>query len=194
MATPYYKIYEKALSKITDYDLATIPNDDLQATLHGWLMSAISKFRKCKNDLSDRDDELGVFNVDLIDEEIEILALLIVSEWLEPQVNSVNVTLQMFGGKEEKLWQYFAHSSLYPISVSFAVTSAIGSIGNTVYLFSDLSYTQHLLPLSLGSSPIHSALPTICCESCACARYSPIFGISAYTISDFSSESLNIFL
>lgn len=117
MATPYYKIYEKALSKITDYDLATIPNDDLQATLHGWLMSAISKFRKCKNDLSDRDDELGVFNVDLIDEEIEILALLIVSEWLEPQVNSVNVTLQMFGGKEEKLWQYFAHSSLYSETV-----------------------------------------------------------------------------
>ena len=27
MATPYFKIYEKALSKITDYDLATIPND-----------------------------------------------------------------------------------------------------------------------------------------------------------------------
>ena len=111
MATPYSKIYEKALSKITDYDLATIPNDDLQATLHVWLMSAISKFRKCKNDLSDRDDELGTFNVDLIDEEIEILALLMVSEWIEPQLNSVNVTLQIFGGKEEKFYAQANHLS-----------------------------------------------------------------------------------
>ena len=47
----------------------------------------------------------------MIDEEIEILALLIVSEWLEPQVNSVNVTLQMFGGKEEKFYAQANHLS-----------------------------------------------------------------------------------
>ena len=100
MATPYSKIYERALAKITDYDLAFLPDDDFRFMIRGWLNSSISKFRKCASDLSDRDDELEVFNVDLVDEEIEILAMLIVCEWLEPQVNSVNLTLQIFGGKE----------------------------------------------------------------------------------------------
>ena len=104
MATPYSKIYDRALAKLTDYDLAVMPETDFQLMLKSWLTSAISKFRKCESDLSLRDDELEIFNVDLVDEEIEILGLLMVGEWLEPQVNSVNVTLQMFGGKEEKLW------------------------------------------------------------------------------------------
>ena len=108
MATPYSKIYDRALAKITDYDLALLPDEDLHLMLKGWLTSSVSKFRKCKSDLSDRDDELEVFNADLVDEEIEILALLIVGEWLEPQVNSVLLTHQMFGGKEEK---YYAQAN-----------------------------------------------------------------------------------
>lgn len=104
MATPYSKIYDRALAKLTDFDLAFLPEEDIRAMMHGWLNSSISKFRKCASDLSDRDDELNVFNVDLVDEEIEILALLMVCEWLEPQINSVTLTHQMFGGKEEKFY------------------------------------------------------------------------------------------
>lgn len=109
MGTPYSSIYDRALAKITDYDLAILPEADFQLMLKGWLSSAISKFRKCESDLSKRDDELEAFNVDLVDEEIEILSLLMVGEWLEPQVNSVNVTLQMFGGKEEKYYSQSQH-------------------------------------------------------------------------------------
>lgn len=104
MATPYSKIYDRALAKITDYDLAFLPDDDFRFMLRGWLDSSISKFRKCASDLSDRDDELEIFNVDLVDEEMEILAILMVCEWLEPQVNSVTLTHQFFGGKEEKFY------------------------------------------------------------------------------------------
>ena len=104
MATPYSKIYDRALAKLTDYDLAYLPEEDFQFMLRGWLVSSISKFRKCAADLSNRDDELETFNVDLDDEEIEILALLVVGEWLEPQVNSVTLTRQFFGGKEEKFF------------------------------------------------------------------------------------------
>ena len=104
MATPYSMIYERALAKITDYDLAIMPEENFQLMLRGWLQSAISKFRKCASDLSNRDDELVTFNIDLEDEEIEILAMLMVGEWLEPQVNSVTLTHQFFGGKEEKFF------------------------------------------------------------------------------------------
>lgn len=109
MATPYSIIYDRASAKITDYDLALVSDDDLQLMFRGWLKSAIAKFRKCTSDLSDRDDELNIFNVDLVDEEIEILALLIVAEWLESQVNSVTLTHQIFGGKEEKFYAQANH-------------------------------------------------------------------------------------
>ena len=74
MATPYSKIYDRALAKITDYDLALLPDEDLHLMLKGWLTSSISKFRKCKSDLSNRDDELRTFNIDLLDVEIRLNA------------------------------------------------------------------------------------------------------------------------
>lgn len=77
MATPYQTVYDRALQKYTDYDLVTLPDVELTEMLHGWLLSAIAKFRQCKNDLKDRDDELAQFNSDLEDEEIEILAIMI---------------------------------------------------------------------------------------------------------------------
>lgn len=109
MATTYDKVYNRALAKIQDFDLVALQDRDLEEMLHGWLMSAISKFRQCKNDLSDRDEELRQFNVDLEDEEIEILAIMIVREWLAPQVHSALLTKQIFGGKEENYFSQSAH-------------------------------------------------------------------------------------
>lgn len=109
MATPYEPIYNRALAKIQDFDLAILQDRDLEEMLHGWLMSAIAKFRQCKNDLSDRDEELRQFNIDLEDEEIEILAIMIVREWLSPQVHSALLTKQIFGGKEENYFSQSAH-------------------------------------------------------------------------------------
>ena len=63
MATPYSIIYDRALAKLTDYDLAFLPDDDFRFMLRGWLNSSISKFRKCASDLSNRDDELEIFNL-----------------------------------------------------------------------------------------------------------------------------------
>lgn len=110
--TSYETIYNRALSKIEDPMLIQLPEEDFESMLHGWLTSAIAKHRKCTNDLSDRDDELRQFNVDLTDIEQEILAILMVREWLAPQLNSVTLTSQVFGGKEEKLG-IFIHGSLH---------------------------------------------------------------------------------
>ena len=107
--TSYKTIYQWALRKIDDPSLAQWPEEDLEKELHGWMLSAIAKFRKCKNDLSDRDDELKQFNSDLLLIEQEILANLMAREWLAPQLNSVTVTLQVFGGKEEKYYSQSAH-------------------------------------------------------------------------------------
>ena len=44
------------------------------------------------------------FNVDLLDKEKEILAVLIARQWLQPQINSVLLTKQVFSDKESKFY------------------------------------------------------------------------------------------
>lgn len=109
--TSYETIYNRALSKIEDPTLAMLDDEDLEATLHGWLTSAISKHRKCTHDLSDRDDELRQFNSDLTDIEQEILAILVTREWVGQQLKSVTNTLQVFSGKETKYYSQAQHLS-----------------------------------------------------------------------------------
>lgn len=109
--TSYETIYNRFLEKITDYEMPTIPEEDLEHMLHGYLVSAISKFRKCKSNLSLRDEDAQCFDDDLLDEEIEQLVCWMVCAWLDPQINSVLLTKQMFGGKEEKYYSQAAHLS-----------------------------------------------------------------------------------
>ena len=109
MATPYETIYNRALSKIEDPTLAMLPEEDLENMLHGYLMSAIAKHRKCEHDLSDRDEELKQFNFDLSDLEMEILSILMVREWISQRLNSVTNVMQVFGGKEEKWFSQASH-------------------------------------------------------------------------------------
>ena len=112
--TSFDIIYNRFAQKVEDYKLFQLEEEDLREYLLGLLHSSIAKFR-CKHDLSDRDEILEQFNVDLDDIEIEILALRMVSEWLEPQLNSVLLTKQFMGGKDEKLRQQeiVVHSSLH---------------------------------------------------------------------------------
>ena len=109
MATPYETIYTRCLAKLEDPTLAMLPEEDLENMLHGYLMSAIAKHRKCEHDLSDRDEELKQFNFDLSDLEMEILSILMVREWISQRLNSVTNVMQVFGGKEEKWFSQASH-------------------------------------------------------------------------------------
>lgn len=102
--TSYGEIYERFAQKITDYKLLELSDNDVREMMHSWMVSAISKFKRCKSDLTNRNDELYRFNEDLLDIEKEILAELMVGEWLTPQLNSVLYISQFFGGKEEKFY------------------------------------------------------------------------------------------
>ena len=111
MATSYEEIYNLAANKITDPEIALLLPEDIEELFHGYLISAIPKFRKCKNDLSNRDDELRQFNVDLLDVEKEILAILVAREWLQPQLYSALLTKQVFSDKEQKYYSQSSHIS-----------------------------------------------------------------------------------
>ena len=111
MATSYEEIYNLAANKITDPEIALLLPEDIEELFYGYLISAIPKFRKCKNDLSNRDDELRQFNVDLLDVEKEILAILVVREWLQPQLYSALLTKQVFSDKEQRYYSQSSHLS-----------------------------------------------------------------------------------
>ena len=107
--TQYSTLYEKCLSKIEDPQLAMLTDKDLENMLYGYLMSAIAKHRQCEHDLSDRDETNKRFNVKLSDLEIEILAIMMVREWISQQLHSATLTLQVFSGKESKYYSQSAH-------------------------------------------------------------------------------------
>ena len=107
--TSYETLYNVALSKISDPQLAILPEEDLENMLYGWMKSAIAKHRKCTSDLSNRDETKKQFNTNLTDLEIEILGILMAREWVSSQLLSVTNTLQVFSGKETKYFSQAQH-------------------------------------------------------------------------------------
>lgn len=109
MATPYEKIYERFLNSVTDFNLAELDDHTLNEMLKDWLHKAVVRTRT-SNSLS-RDNENEVFNSDLSDLDIELLALGMKLAWLDQTLGSTELTLQFIGGKEEKWFSQSAHIS-----------------------------------------------------------------------------------
>lgn len=108
MATPYEKVYDRFLSRITDFHLCDLDDDTLHSMLKSWLSSAIVNVRT-STDLSARDNEIEVFANDLLDRDVELLAMGMTMAWLDQYLNSTELTLQFVGGKEEKYYSQANH-------------------------------------------------------------------------------------
>lgn len=83
MSTPYEKIYDNILYKFRSFEIPLMTVDEVREYLHDFLISATTKFHVCRKDLSDRDDILEYFNVDLSDIEIEILSNYAILEYID---------------------------------------------------------------------------------------------------------------
>jgi hypothetical protein len=89
MATPYSDIYDIYSGMYSDFEFLLLTPETQENILEGWLISAVGEFDKCKQDLSNRDETLKQFNVDLTDSEIKILAKYMLCEWLSPKLYTV---------------------------------------------------------------------------------------------------------
>ena len=85
MATPYEKLYENLLPKFRSYEIPLMSVEEVKDYLHDYLIPAISRFHVCRKDLSDRDDVLQRFNVQLSDTEIEILSNYLLIEYIDSE-------------------------------------------------------------------------------------------------------------
>ena len=106
--TSYETVYGRFLNRTTDFNLGDLDDHTLNEMLKGWLHSAIVRTRT-SSDLSARDDENEVFNNALSDLDIELLAMGMTLAWLDPILNSTELTLQFIGGKEEKYYSQANH-------------------------------------------------------------------------------------
>lgn len=89
--TPYTTVYSRFLGKIRDYPLLEEMERDqdfVKRILHDYLLGAIANFTYATPERLGRDDELEQFNGSLNTIEIEILAKLMVVEYLSPIVIS----------------------------------------------------------------------------------------------------------
>lgn len=93
MATNYSDVYDFFMLQIKDYNLNELydaSTTDFENFLQGFLREAIVEFNRiCDQDLTDRNDTTGVFNIDLTERNVVTLARGMVKFWLEKEVQDV---------------------------------------------------------------------------------------------------------
>lgn len=101
--TKFDEIYEIFISKIEDDNIRDyfINNYEFaQSILYDFLRSSISKFTYSKKDLHNRDEVLAQFNIELDDLEKEILATLMIIEYLSPKILRTELLEDRLGSKD----------------------------------------------------------------------------------------------
>lgn len=111
MATSFETIIDRFLGKITDDMYLELTPEDTIRDAKQFLVDAIPYFEFPRFALYDYNTELEEYNVDLTDEEINILALLMKTAWLERQINSVEVTRMKYSGSDFKMTSQANHLS-----------------------------------------------------------------------------------
>lgn len=81
-STKYKEIYGRVITKLTDFDFAIAPTEEIESILSQYMDSAIVRFKFCKQSFEDKDDEKEDFNIDLTLEEKEILAGFVLLEYI----------------------------------------------------------------------------------------------------------------
>lgn len=101
------KIYERFFDKITDDMYILITEEETNDQLYGILESAIVYFRFPKFNSEDFDE--NGFSADLTREEIQIIATLMVIEWLKLQSNNIDLLKLKYTGAEFKIYSQANH-------------------------------------------------------------------------------------
>lgn len=111
MATTFETIINRFLGKITDDMYLELTPEDTIRDAKQFLIDAVPYFEFPRFALYDYNEELEEYNVDLTAEEINILALLMKTAWLDRQINSIEVTRMKYSGADFKLTSQANHLS-----------------------------------------------------------------------------------
>jgi hypothetical protein len=105
MATPFSNIFDNFLMKVSDYDFLEMTDEELEEDFKKYLKSACVKFRQCEKALLDNfDAKSELFTVDLNYYEVEILATLMMIEYLNPKIVASEHMKQIIGSREFRFY------------------------------------------------------------------------------------------
>jgi K+-transporting ATPase c subunit len=107
--TPYSDIYDVFLSQINDPIFDGLFEDTQDELMLRYLKNSIPRFKRCKQNLSERDDIIGQFNMALSDEEILILGTQMVVEYLNPKVSSLDLIKRSMSNRDFQMTSQAAH-------------------------------------------------------------------------------------
>jgi hypothetical protein len=109
MSTSFDTIKKRFFNKITDPDLASLLPDTIDSIVNEFLISATTRFQKCYKDINDYDLILQLFNVDLNQVEIEILASWMVYEWTNQHTMRAELLQQSMSSKDYAMYSQANH-------------------------------------------------------------------------------------
>lgn len=105
MGTQYEDIYERYRARVRNYDLLDYDSAVVNEIQLDLLNLSISDFEEiCVKDLSNRDDSLLLFNVELSNREKDILALGMVLHFVEPYVYNTDSLRNALNTKDFSLY------------------------------------------------------------------------------------------
>lgn len=107
--TAFNAIYDRFLSKITDDMYLELTEEDTKRDAKQYLLDAIPQFEFPRFAPYDYDADNEVYNVNLTNEEINILAILMKMNWLDRQIASVENTRMKYSGSDFKFTSQANH-------------------------------------------------------------------------------------
>ena len=118
MGTPFTDVYNRFLGKITDDMYMELTPEDTIKDLNNLLIDAIPGFEFPRKNLMDYTidtttqnvlESTSSFTAELTSEEINILAILMMNNWLQRQVTSIENTRMKYSGSDFKFTSQANH-------------------------------------------------------------------------------------
>lgn len=119
--TPYVDINDLFLLRVKDWRLTALyesSETDLNTYLQGFLILAIPEFANCDQDLEDRNDTTGTFNITLTTKNKVILSLLMTKKWLDKEIRDVT---QMSLHVQDRDFKTFAEANNLKAKQDYAI-------------------------------------------------------------------------
>lgn len=109
MNTKFETIYDRFFSKVTDDMYMELDKDQTESMVGGLFKSALPWFEFPRVDLYDFNEEAKEYNIELSNEEINIIAIYMLVEWLTQQLVTVENTRMKYSGSDFKFTSQANH-------------------------------------------------------------------------------------
>lgn len=109
LGTPFRDVYMRFLSNVDEFDIAEMTDVEIDYYCFDYLMSALVISKPIEKTF-EYNIQKKCFLDNLLNVEIEILALNMIAKWYENQANSSKLTRQFIGTKDEKFFSQKNHA------------------------------------------------------------------------------------